>query len=452
MNVMDKDLILIVGGALVVAVVLHGMWLTWRARRDRLPVELATDVPKTDHEDGDILGPPRVVASGTEQGTLRLWNPADDALARAPVAQAALAASTANVGPPVPAYMPTEPPAAPIFSREEAMAPAPTDAWPVVPIVPDDSVPSLAVGGAVGGAVGLDAVAAVRAPTDERPAGLENGAHAVADVEPDPAAGREEEVRVMGSALGAAEAVPAVAAAAVGGIGAVPLGVEVSPRVPVEADGGVGPTEPAAEPPSVGSDGIRGADDHAQSSRGGGGARGGGGEGGGGREDSAAEEGTSAWRSKSRAAEVVDRQDEEIFVINVLARNGETFNGADLFEAFMRNALKFRDMNIFHRLDPVSGAVRFSVSNAVEPGIFDLSDMASLETPGVTLFFRLPGPEQPGEVLDDMLGVARDIGKSLGGDLKDENMSVLTGQTLSHFKQRMAEFSRKRMSMRARHG
>ena len=118
----------------------------------------------------------------------------------------------------------------------------------------------------------------------------------------------------------------------------------------------------------------------------------------------------------------------------------------------MRNALKFRDMNIFHRLDPVNGGVRFSVANAVEPGIFDLSDMASLETPGVSLFFRLPGPDQPGEVLDDMLGVARDIGKSLGGDLKDENMSVLTGQTLSHFKQRMAEFSRKRMSMRAAHG
>ena len=442
MNVMDKDLILILGGALVVAVVLHGMWLTWRARRDRLPVELATDVPKTDHEDGDILGPPRVVASGTEQGTLRLWNPADDALAKAPAAEAALAASTD--GPPAPAYMPTEPAAAPIFSREEAMEPAPTDTWPVAPIIPDDSAPSVAVGGAVGGAVGLEAVAAVRAPTDERPAGLENGARAVADVEPDPAAGREEEeVRVMGSALGAAEAVPAVAAAAVGGIGAVPLGVEVSPRAPVGADGGVTPVEPAAEPPGVGGDGIRATDDHAQSSRGAGGPGGG---------DGAAEEGTSAWRSKSRAAEVVDRQDEEIFVINVLARNGETFNGADLFEAFMRNALKFRDMNIFHRLDPVSGAVRFSVSNAVEPGIFDLTDMASLETPGVSLFFRLPGPEQPGEVLDDMLCVARDIGKSLGGDLKDENMSVLTGQTLSHFKQRMAEFARKRMSMRARHG
>ena len=145
------------------------------------------------------------------------------------------------------------------------------------------------------------------------------------------------------------------------------------------------------------------------------------------------------------------RPAEEIFVINVLARDGGAFNGAELFEVFMRNSLTFRDMHIFHRLDQNSGGVRFSVANGVEPGVFDLSDMASLETPAVALFLRLPGPERPGEVLDDMLGVARDIGKSLGGDLKDENMSVLTGQTLSHFKQRMAEFSRKRMSMRAAH-
>ena len=168
--------------------------------------------------------------------------------------------------------------------------------------------------------------------------------------------------------------------------------------------------------------------------------------------DRKARQRTSDWRGERRDGGEVDGQGDEIFVINVLARNGDAFNGADLFEVFMRNALKFRDMNIFHRLDPSTGGVRFSVANAVEPGIFDLSDMASLETPGVSLFFRLPGPDQPGEVLDDMLGVARDIGKSLGGDLKDENMSVLTGQTLSHFKQRMAEFSRKRMSMRAAHG
>ena len=430
MNVMDKDLILIVGGALVVAVVLHGMWLTWRARRDRLPVELATDVPKTDHEDGDILGPPRVVGSATEQGTLRLWNPAGDALAgtRAPEAPLAARKDDADTaGAPAPADVRTEPAAAPIFSRADAMEPAPVDAPPLAPIVPDDSAPLVAVA--------REEVAAIRAQTSGRTAGLEAAALAVADIEPG-LVGELAQDEVRTDVV--AEPVPAVAGGGVlGGIGAVPLEVEVPPPAPVGLDGGVGPAEPVADLSGVGSDGVRGADEGTRSSAGG---------------DGAVRERTRARRSEPRDTDAVGRQDEEIFVINVLARNGAAFNGADLFEVFMRNALKFRDMNIFHRLDPVSGAVRFSVSNAVEPGIFDLSDMASLETPGVSLFFRLPGPEQPGEVLDDMLCVARDIGKSLGGDLKDENMSVLTGQTLSHFKQRMAEFSRKRMSMRARHG
>ena len=334
------------------------------------------------------------------------------------------------------------------------MEPAPINARPVAPIVPDDSAPLAAVSRAE--------AAAVRAPTNGRAAGLENGALAAADMEADPAREREREdapveapmvasveapadasveapmaAAVAARTPGLAEPVPALAGGGLlWGIGAVPVEVEVPPPTPPRADGGVAPAEPAADLPGVGSDGVRGADEGTRSAAGG---------------DGAVRERNPGWRIEPRATAAVDRQDDEIFVINVLARNGEAFNGADLFEVFMRNALKFRDMNIFHRLDPVSGAVRFSVSNAVEPGIFDLSDMASLETPGVSLFFRLPGPEQPGEVLEDMLGVARDIGKSLGGDLKDENMSVLTGQTLSHFKQRMAEFSRKRMSMRARH-
>ncbi|MYE83067.1 MAG: hypothetical protein F4X36_14770, partial [Gammaproteobacteria bacterium] len=248
--------------------------------------------------------------------------------------------------------------------------------------------------------------------------------------------------------LGVLEATPAVAAAGAGplrapGPGIAPATVDAADSGPVEPDP-LADRSDVEEPEPVRPDSPRSVD-----------AADAGGDGvvpGANGRDRAARQRTSRWRDGPRNGDQVDGQGEEIFVINVLARNGDAFNGADLFEVFMRNALKFRDMNIFHRLDPVNGGVRFSVANAVEPGIFDLSDMASLETPGVSLFFRLPGPDQPGEVLDDMLGVARDIGKSLGGDLKDENMSVLTGQTLSHFKQRMAEFSRKRMSMRAAHG
>lgn len=139
----------------------------------------------------------------------------------------------------------------------------------------------------------------------------------------------------------------------------------------------------------------------------------------------------------------------EIIVINVLARDGATFPGDKIMEVFLRNELRFGDMNIFHRIDPASKAVRFSVASAVEPGTFDLSAMAEFSTLGITMFLRLPGPDEPLPVFDDMLCVARDIASSLGGDLKDEQLSVMTGQTSEHCRQRIAEFSRKRMSQRA---
>ena len=145
---------------------------------------------------------------------------------------------------------------------------------------------------------------------------------------------------------------------------------------------------------------------------------------------------------------VVEAEDKEILAINVLARGDNRFSGSDLWAAFQRNGLTFGDMNIFHRLNAVTRTPQFSVANAIEPGTFDLSNMESMKTPGACLFLRLPGPSEPAAVFDDMLRVARDIGQSLDGELKDENFSVLTGQTEEHYRQRIAEFSRKRMSKR----
>ena len=139
----------------------------------------------------------------------------------------------------------------------------------------------------------------------------------------------------------------------------------------------------------------------------------------------------------------------EVIVINVLARNGAQFGGSDLLEAFLRNGLKFGDMNIFHRIQPASKVVQFSVASAVEPGTFDLSAMESFRTPGVSFFMQMPGPEEPLGVFEDMLAVTRDVAASLGADLKDEHQSVMTTQTIAHCRARIEDFSRKRMSQRA---
>ena len=139
----------------------------------------------------------------------------------------------------------------------------------------------------------------------------------------------------------------------------------------------------------------------------------------------------------------------EVIVINVLARNGAKFGGSDLLEAFLRNGLKFGDMNIFHRLAPGSKEARFSVASAVEPGTFDLSAIEAFRTPGVSFFMQMPGPDDPLEVFEDMLAVTRDVAASMGAGLKDEQLSVMTSQTIAHCRARIEDFSRKRMSQRA---
>ena len=140
---------------------------------------------------------------------------------------------------------------------------------------------------------------------------------------------------------------------------------------------------------------------------------------------------------------------QELIVLNVLAPTGTTYHGRSLVDAMQSQSLKYGDMNIFHRVDQKTKTKLFSVANALEPGTFDLSDLDDFQSSGVTFFMQLPAPNDPSIIFDLMLNTARNLVLELGGSLKDEQMSVLTGQTVEHMRQRIADFSRRRMSLRA---
>ncbi|MCY4563519.1 MAG: cell division protein ZipA [Gammaproteobacteria bacterium] len=143
-----------------------------------------------------------------------------------------------------------------------------------------------------------------------------------------------------------------------------------------------------------------------------------------------------------------DTGGQELLVINLFAREGEQFTGEAMLASMRARGLKFGEMNIFHRLDPVTREVRFSVANVVEPGYFDLAEIADFVSPGLVFFLQLPGPEHPGETVEDMIRIARNIADDLGAVLKDENMNDLTPQTAEHYRERVADFSRRRLSRR----
>lgn len=141
----------------------------------------------------------------------------------------------------------------------------------------------------------------------------------------------------------------------------------------------------------------------------------------------------------------------EVIVINVMSR-AEGFVGAELLENVLTSGMRYGDMNIFHYYAsaPDDDCALYSMANILKPGTFDLNSMQSFQTPGVSFFMALPLKTNKDvsamDVFDKMYNTAKRISQKLNGELKDENRSVMTGQTIEHCRQRISEFSRKKLS------
>lgn len=143
---------------------------------------------------------------------------------------------------------------------------------------------------------------------------------------------------------------------------------------------------------------------------------------------------------------------DDVIVINVMARKGEHFDGRILMDVLLDCDMRFGDMEIFHRHEQADGegSVLFSMVNMIKPGSFSLSDVSSFETPGVSLFLTLPMRADAMMAFSTMAATAHELQKALGAELKDENRSVMTLQTLEHCRERICEHQRKaRLEQRA---
>lgn len=160
---------------------------------------------------------------------------------------------------------------------------------------------------------------------------------------------------------------------------------------------------------------------------------------------SAAAKLTKRQAAKRRSAEpaATGNDDSLIIVLHVMQPDRRNFDGRRVHAALKRAELEFGDMNIFHHfgLGHAANPV-FSVAKAVEPGTFDASDDESFETPGLTFFMRLPGPEDGSVVLELMFAAAKGIARELDGYVVDETRSTLSAQVLNHLRDRVIEFSR----------
>lgn len=141
---------------------------------------------------------------------------------------------------------------------------------------------------------------------------------------------------------------------------------------------------------------------------------------------------------------------EEVLIINVMAHKGEMLSGADLLDVILQCGMRYGSMDIFHRYSDAKGegALLFSMANMVKPGTFDLDAMDEFETPGVSLFMTLPIDADSMQSFELMVDTAQAIAEGLNGELKDEQRSAMTRQTLEHCRQRIRDFERMRLFRR----
>ena len=111
----------------------------------------------------------------------------------------------------------------------------------------------------------------------------------------------------------------------------------------------------------------------------------------------------------------------------VVAHDGKGFQGTDILAAAARIGMEYGAWKIYHRLVDGKadlGAI-FSMANMIEPGYFEPAQMASLHTPGVSVFMTLPNPLPARDAWDAMLPATQRLAELLDGNILDEDRHPL---------------------------
>jgi len=128
----------------------------------------------------------------------------------------------------------------------------------------------------------------------------------------------------------------------------------------------------------------------------------------------------------------------KIVTLHVVAPEGQLMHGAHLLEQFEQRGYHFGEMNIFHSMH--EGQIVFSVAKLVKPGSFDIRDVDSFQTPGISLILQLPGPVAADVAFEVLLSEAHEIADALGATVLDADRSTLSKQTVQHMREGINEY------------
>ncbi len=150
--------------------------------------------------------------------------------------------------------------------------------------------------------------------------------------------------------------------------------------------------------------------------------------------------------SEEPEPEVSGDAPQKIVTLRLVARGSDAFAGDELILSLRGIGMRHGKFGIFHRIDGEDDdRTIFSAASLVEPGSFDLANIAEQEIPGISLFLVLPGPVEGVEAFDMMMEAARTLAQSLDGDLLDESGSTLSIQRERYMREEIVQFEHSHM-------
>ncbi|MDH5767098.1 MAG: cell division protein ZipA C-terminal FtsZ-binding domain-containing protein, partial [Gammaproteobacteria bacterium] len=148
--------------------------------------------------------------------------------------------------------------------------------------------------------------------------------------------------------------------------------------------------------------------------------------------------------SSEKSSQTVQSVNDVISVFLVVAKD-RVIKGEHIYSACLGNNLQYGDMKIFHRLAS-DGEIMFSLSDMRKPGWFDIDQINSHITRGVSLFTQLSMVSDPVKTVDDMLLCAHKMAGLLGAQLCGQDRMLLNESSVKLMREKAKGFADGRLS------
>lgn len=151
-----------------------------------------------------------------------------------------------------------------------------------------------------------------------------------------------------------------------------------------------------------------------------------------GEEPADAEPPADAYRQGGAAEITAAPQREEILSLSVASRR-KFFTGDAIVSALCAADLSAGPMDIYYRFGDDRDDTLFAVASMVNPGTFP-KDMSRFRSAGLSLFARLPGSRDGGEIFEEMYAAAQLLAERLDGSLLGADHRPLSDAALAEMR------------------